>query len=61
MYAIRSYYEKRSFMVVVDGELRGRLSGDDAGEVYLEVTTPNAVARLQTGSSGDTPLEFSIP
>jgi len=54
------FKEKRSFMVVVDGELRGRLSGDDAGEIYLEVTTPNAVARLQTGSSGDTPLEFSI-
>jgi len=54
------FKEKRSFMVVVDGELRGKLSGDEDGEVYLEVTTPNAVARLQTGDSDGTPLEFSI-
>jgi len=54
------FREKRSFMVVVDGELRGRLGGEGDGNVYLEVTTPNAVARLQTGDAGETPVEFSI-
>lgn len=54
------FKEKRSFMVVVDGELRGRLSGENEGDVYLEVTTPNAVTRLQTQQAGEEPLEFSI-
>jgi|GEM_PF-5490847 len=54
------FREKRTFMVVVDGELRGRLGGEENGNVFLEVTTPNAVARLKTGDTGSEPVEFSI-
>ncbi|PLY01889.1 MAG: hypothetical protein C0623_04830 [Desulfuromonas sp.] len=54
------FKEKRSFMVVVDGQLRGRLGGDDAGNVYLEVTTPNAVARLQSNPEDREGIEFKI-
>ena len=54
------FKEKRSYMVVVDGELRGRIGGAEDEGVYLEVTTPNAVTRLQNTSQSDTPLEFRI-
>jgi hypothetical protein len=54
------FKEKRSYMVVVDGELRGRIGGADDEGVYLEITTPNAVTRLQNTSESDVPLEFRI-
>lgn len=54
------FKEKRSFMVVVDGELRGQLGGGDDSGVYLEVTTPNAVARLQSRPDDQEGIEFKI-
>jgi len=54
------FKEKRSFMVVVDGELRGRIGGGDENNVYLEVTTPNAVARLQSNPDDQDGIEFKI-
>lgn len=54
------FNEKRSYMVVVDGELRGRIGGAQDDGVYLEITTPNAVTRLQNRAQSDTPLEFRI-
>lgn len=51
---------KRSFMVLVDGELRGMLAQSGQDSVYLEIDTPGA--RLQTqrqaGTSG--PVDFKI-
>ena len=54
------FKEKRSYMVVVDGELRGRIGGAEDEGVYLEITTPNAVTRLQNTAESDVPLEFRI-
>ena len=54
------FKEKRSYMVVVDGELHGRIGGDDDEGVFLEVTTPNAVTRLQNTAESKVPLEFRI-
>ncbi|MBE0501716.1 MAG: hypothetical protein IBX47_09765 [Desulfuromonadales bacterium] len=54
------FKEKRSYMVVVDGELRGRIGGAQDDGVYLEVTTPNSVTRLQNSTKSEAPLEFLI-
>ncbi len=54
------FKEKRSYMVVIEGELRGRMGGAQDDGVYLEVTTPNAVTRLQNVAKSDVPLEFRI-
>ncbi len=54
------FREKRSFMVVVDGELRGRIVGDDESDIYLEVETPNAVARIKTEPGDRDGVEFKI-
>ncbi len=49
--------ERRSQVVVVDGELRGTVSGDGKQGLRVEVTTPNAVARVK---GGDETAEFSV-
>lgn len=54
------FREKRSFMVIVDGELRGRIGGGDDSGVYLEVATPNAVARLKSNPGDSAGIEFKI-
>lgn len=54
------FREKRSYMVVVDGELRGRIGGARDDGVYLEVATPDAVTRMQNTAQSDVPLEFRI-
>ena len=54
------FKEKRSFMVVVDGELRGRIGGGDENGTYLEISTPNAVARLQARPESDEGIDFKI-
>lgn len=54
------FKEKRSYMVVVDGELRGRIGGAEDEGVYLEVSTPNSTTRLQNSSQSAAPLEFRI-
>lgn len=41
------FREKRSFMVVVDGELKGNISAAGDSSVYLEVTTPGATTRIR--------------
>ena len=41
------FREKRSFMVVVDGELKGNISGAGENSVYLEITTPGATTRIK--------------
>ena len=54
------FKEKRSFMVIVDGELRGRIAGGDQSDVYLEIETPNAVARLQSNPEDQQGIEFKV-
>jgi hypothetical protein len=50
---------KRSFMVLVDGELRGMLAQSGQDSVYLEIDTPGAKLRTQSGSGAD-PVDFKL-
>lgn len=52
--------EKRAFMVVVDGSLRGRIDGSGADNVKLEVATPTAVARISAKDSQDRRADFQV-
>ncbi|MGE5893175.1 MAG: hypothetical protein ACM34I_03880 [bacterium] len=52
--------EKRSFLVMVDGELRGKLAGSDQKSLQVEVTTPSGVARIQTKGQKKNQAEFKI-
>ena len=52
------FKEKRSYMVMVDGVLRGRLNAADENGVYLEVALPNATTRLQAQPNGGEAVEF---
>lgn len=55
------FREKRSFMVLVDGDMRGKLAGgagDDS--VFLEIATPTAQVRTAAGSKGSGPVDFKI-
>jgi len=54
------FKEKRSYMVMVDGVLRGRLNAADENGVYLEVALPNATTRLQAQPDGGEAVEFRI-
>ncbi len=54
------FKEKRSYMVMVDGVLRGRLNAADENGVYLEVALPNATTRLQAQPNGGEAVEFRI-
>lgn len=52
--------EKRSFLVMVDGELRGKLAGSDQKSLQVEVATPSGVARIQTKGQKKNQAEFKI-
>ena len=53
-------HEKRSFMVLVDGELRGMLAPSGPDSVYLEIDTPGAKLRTQSGAESDGPVDFKL-
>jgi len=53
-------HEKRSFMVLVDGELRGMLGPSGPDSVYLEIDTPGAKLRTQSGSGTSAPVDFKL-
>ncbi len=44
--------QRRSFMVMVEGELSGRIAAAGEGAMQVEVATPEAVARILPDSSG---------
>jgi mannose-6-phosphate isomerase-like protein (cupin superfamily) len=52
--------EKRSFLVVADGEFRGRFISSKENPVYIELETPNAVARIKTTSSKTGAVDFKV-
>jgi len=54
------FREKRSYMVMVDGVLRGRLKASNDNGVFVEITLPNAVTRLQAEPDGGDAVEFRI-
>ena len=54
------YHEKRSYMVLVDGDLRGKLSGSGKDDMYLEIGTPGAMVRTQSGPQAGQAVDFKI-
>lgn len=54
------FHEKRSFVVVADGEFEGKFFGSKQAPVYIEVETPNAVARIRTRKVEEGPAEFKV-
>lgn len=52
--------EKRSFLMMVEGDLLGRIEEDENKTTYVEVTTPSAVARIRSEESEDHEAEYRI-
>jgi hypothetical protein len=51
---------KRSYHLMVDGELRGRLVGGKEKPVQLEIETPTGVARFRQGPDPEEEVEFKV-
>ena len=54
------FREKRSFMVLVEGDMRGTLDASDQESVYLEIATPGAKFRTESGGPGTEQVDFKI-
>lgn len=52
--------EKRSFMVMIEGSLRGKIDGSGPDNVKLEVATPTAVAQVSARDSQDRKADFQV-
>lgn len=52
--------ERRSFLVMVEGDLRGRIAGSGDSAVRIEVATPSAVTRIQRAPESAGELKFKI-
>ena len=53
-------HKKRSFMVLVDGELRGSLAPSGPDSVYLEIDTPGAKLSTHSESGTTGPVDFKL-
>jgi len=51
---------RRSFMVVVNGRLRGRIDGSGSGNVNLQIALPAGLTEINTRDSLDQKTEFEI-
>lgn len=54
------YKEKRSFMVLVDGDMRGKLGAGGEEAVHLEIATPAGLVRTQGGAKAAAPVDFKL-
>lgn len=52
--------EKRSILVMMEGEIRGKIARTGDSAVHMEVTTPSAVARIMSAKSEEGQAEFRI-
>ena len=52
--------EKRSVVVLVEGELLGTVAGSDKKSMYMEVATPGATVRSQYRGKGDEESTFKV-
>jgi hypothetical protein len=52
--------KKRSLLLMVDGQLKGRLAGSDDEAVDVEVATPSSVTRVERDRSGKAPVDFAV-
>lgn len=51
---------RKSVLLVVDGELRGRLSGSATDLVQVEMALPAGIARVQSQKSADGKADFTV-
>lgn len=54
------FREKRSFLVVVDGELRGTIAASPDNALFFEIETPDAVTRIRTRDTKEGKVDFRI-
>lgn len=54
------FLEKRSFMVLVDGDLRGKIDGSNPNSVFLDIGTPAASIHTRGGAATKKALDFKI-
>ncbi len=52
--------KRRSLVLMMDGQLKGRLSGSDEEAVDVEVATPASVTRIHRDRSGKAPVDFAV-
>jgi hypothetical protein len=52
--------KKQSVLVMVDGELRGRISGGGQESVNVEITTPSATTIIRSGEGARNQAEFKV-
>jgi hypothetical protein len=52
--------KKQSVLVMVDGELRGRISGAGRESVNVEIATPSATTFITSGENGRDQAEFKV-
>lgn len=52
--------QKRSVLLMVDGDLHGKIAGSGQESLHLEVSTPNAAARFETGLTRENKTEFKV-
>jgi len=51
---------KRSLLLMVDGDLHGRIAGTGQEALQLEIATPNATARIDTGRLPSNKGDFKV-
>ena len=51
---------KRSYMLMMEGELKGRFSGSGDGQMELELATPNGSARISSKDAPGGEVEFGV-
>jgi hypothetical protein len=54
------FRERRSFIVVADGEFRGKFFSTPGKPVFVEISTPTGVARIKPSHSSDEPVDFKV-
>jgi hypothetical protein len=54
------FRERRSFLVVVDGELRGTIAASTESALFFEIETPGAVTRIRTRDIKEGKVDFRI-
>ena len=52
--------EKRSLLVILDGELKGKIAQTSQERLSVEVSTPNAMVRIHTEQQGQSNAEFKV-
>jgi len=54
------FQDKRTFLVLMEGELRGKVTESGRQSTYVNVATPSAQVRMRTAEQADGQAEFKI-